>query len=234
MSVLLAGLALGFMGSLHCLGMCGPLVLALPGGSATGARYVTGRVFYNAGRVLTYALLGGLLGGVGGMFRMSGLQQWLSIGVGVLVLAGVLFPAAFSGWLGRIPAYAALERGLRRSIGALFSRNSLPVLLLIGILNGFLPCGFVYIALGAAATVGDPGGAATFMAGFGAGTLPVMLGVSLFGARIGNTFRGKLSRAVPVMVAIVAVLLILRGLNLGIPYVSPKIVAESEEVDCCH
>jgi hypothetical protein len=72
------------------------------------------------------------------------------------------------------------------------------------------------------------------MAGFGFGTIPAMLGVSLFGGRIGDTMRARFSRAVPVVIAMVAVLLILRGMNLGIPYVSPEVKAETEEVDCCH
>jgi uncharacterized protein len=234
MTGLLAGGVIGLLGSLHCLGMCGPLALALPGRQAKGVEYFLGRLLYNAGRVVMYALLGAGIGMVGGMFRMSGLQQWLSIVVGVLMLVGVLFPSRLTALLGKIPGFPALEGALRRALSALFARRSLGALLLIGLLNGFLPCGLVYVALGAASTTGGPAEAAVFMAGFGFGTIPAMLGVSLFGGRIGGTLRAKFSRAVPVVIAMVAVLLILRGMNLGIPYVSPKVTAETEEVDCCH
>jgi sulfite exporter TauE/SafE len=146
----------------------------------------------------------------------------------------VLFPARLAGVAGKVPGFAALERVLRRTLSALFARRSLGVLLLIGFLNGFLPCGLVYVALGAATTTGGPAEAAVFMAGFGFGTIPAMLGVSLFGGRIGGALRAKLSRAVPVVIGVVAVLLILRGMNLGIPYLSPRVKAETEDVDCCH
>jgi uncharacterized protein len=234
MTGLLAGGVIGLLGSLHCLGMCGPLALALPGGQAKGLEYFVGRLFYNVGRVVMYTLLGAVIGVVGGMFRISGLQQWLSIAVGILMLVGVLFPARLTVLLGRIPGFAAMEGAVRRALTTLFSHRSLGALLLIGFLNGFLPCGLVYVALGAASTTGGPAGAAVFMAGFGFGTIPAMLSVSLFGGRIGGPLRAKFSRAVPVVIAMVAVLLILRGMNLGIPYVSPKVTAETEDVDCCH
>jgi sulfite exporter TauE/SafE len=234
MTGLLAGGVIGLLGSLHCLGMCGPLALALPGGQAKGLEYFFGRLLYNVGRVVMYSLLGAVIGVVGGMFRISGLQQWLSIAVGILMLVGVLFPARLAGVAGKVPGFATLEGALRRTLSALFARRSLGVLLLIGFLNGFLPCGLVYVALGAASTTGGPAEAAVLMAGFGFGTIPAMLGVSLFGGRISGVLRAKLSRAVPVVIAMVAVLLILRGLGLGIPYVSPKVNAETEDVNCCH
>jgi uncharacterized protein len=191
-------------------------------------------LLYTAGRVATYALLGASVGLVGGMFRVSGFQQWLAIGIGVLMLIGVVFPSRLTLALGKVPGFAAVEGVIRRALSRLFGRHSLPALLLIGVLNGFLPCGLVYVALGAAATAGGAGEAVLFMIGFGLGTVPAMLGVSLFGGRIGGALRVKFSRAVPVVIGMVAVLLILRGMNLGIPYLSPKVVAVTEEVDCCH
>jgi len=234
MNAVLAGAVLGFLGSLHCLGMCGPLVLALPGGQERGARYYTGRLLYNAGRVMMYSLLGAVVGMVGGAFRMSGLQQWLSIAVGVLILLAALFPARISAILNVVPGVATLQNMVRQGLSSLFSRQTLPALVLIGLLNGFLPCCFVYMALGAASTVGSTGGAALFMAGFGAGTIPLMFGVSVFGGRIGVALRARFTRAVPIVVACVAALLILRGMNLGIPYVSPKVDDGTEHVAHCH
>ena len=234
MSGVLAGGLLGLFGSLHCLGMCGPLALALPGAGVRGARYVLGRLLYNAGRVLLYTLLGAVIGLAGGIFRVSGTQQWLSVGVGALMLIGVLFSTSLTSLFTRIPGLAAVDGALRKHLSALFSRSSFAALFLIGILNGFLPCGLVYVALGAAATSGGPAEAALFMAGFGLGTVPAMLGAALFGGRIGGRLRARFSRAVPVVIGLVAVLLILRGLNRGIPYLSPRVEPEKEEVDCCH
>jgi len=113
-------------------------------------------------------------------------------------------------------------------------QRSMPALVLTGMLNGLLPCGFLYLALAASVTTGEILRSVVFMAGFGIGTIPVMFAASLLGRQVGTGIREKLRMVVPVLTVLLGVLLILRGLNLGIPYVSPRVGEEpkAEEVRC--
>jgi sulfite exporter TauE/SafE len=123
----------------------------------------------------------------------------------------------------------------RAHLGTLLRRRSLVSLLLIGIVNGFLPCGFLYIALAGAATLGDIPMGMAFLAGFGLGTFPVMLGISLIGRTFRPDIRRKASALLPAFIFLLAVLFILRGLNLGIPYVSPQLKeTASASGSTCH
>jgi sulfite exporter TauE/SafE len=231
----LSGLVVGVLGSVHCAGMCGPLAIALPVPQAARMKYITGRVLYNLGRVVTYMLLGAIAGAVGKRLFMAGAQQIVSIVLGILLLIFALAPSV----LHRIPTGALLLERLtgpvKRALGTLLQRSSLVALFLFGIVNGILPCGLVYVALAAAITTGDVFHGVLFMAGFGLGTVPVMLAIALLGKQLQGGVRKRLSRLLPVFMTVIAVLVLLRGLNLGIPYVSPKIVEEPrhEQVDCC-
>lgn len=223
-------LILGLAGSLHCIGMCGPLALALPG-NANRSRFVAGRLLYNAGRVITYAALGAVFGLVGETLVLAGLQRVLTIAAGVILL-GWLIVRAKPGLLGRaqliIPRLIA---PLKTALAKQLRERSFPALFTVGLLNGLLPCGLVYLALAAAAATGTAADGALSMIVFGAGTIPAMLAVSLFGQTLHAGLRLKFQRAIPVLVATLAILFILRGLNLGIPYISPELgVAHS----CCH
>ena len=93
----------------------------------------------------------------------------------------------------------------------------------LGIINGFLPCGLVYIALAASMAAGDIGQSVLYMIVFGIGTFPVMLGISLLGNYIKPVLRRRIYKLVPLFVVILGLLLILRGLNIGIPYISPEL-----------
>lgn len=231
----LSGLVVGFLGSVHCAGMCGPLAIALPVPQAARMKYITGRVLYNLGRVVTYMLLGAIAGAVGKRLFMAGAQQIVSIVLGILLLIFALVPSV----LHRLPTGALLLERLtgpvKRALGSLLQRSSLLALFLFGLVNGILPCGLVYVALAAAITTGDVFRGVLFMAGFGLGTVPVMLAIALFGKQLQGGVRKRLSTLLPVFMTVIAVLVLLRGLNLGIPYVSPKIVEEPrhEQIDCC-
>lgn len=212
---------LGLLGGVHCAGMCGPLLLALPRPPGGMGRFVTGRLLHQLGRVFTYALLGVGFGAVGSGFALAGVQRFATIALGVVMLVGVftsrklLLAAPVARWVG----------GLRMAMSGLLNRGSWASQVLLGALNGLLPCGLVYVAgAGAAATGSLPGGVA-YMALFGLGTLPVMLGISLGGQLLPAAFRLQLARLVPAGVVLVAALLILRGLGLGIPYISPDLAA---------
>lgn len=221
---------LGFVGSAHCAGMCGPLALALPATGKSRLTFVAGRAAYNAGRILTYALLGALFGLLGQSLVLAGMQRWVSLAAGVLILTALLFsPQRFAG--------APLTRGvswLKAALGRLLQRRALSAMFGIGLLNGLLPCGLVYVACAGAATTGHGFAGVEYMLAFGLGTLPLMLAVSLAGKKLHLAFRFKLQRLIPASLAIVGTLLLLRGLALGIPYVSPKLPPQPAATAACH
>jgi sulfite exporter TauE/SafE len=235
MTPLLSGVLLGFLGSAHCVGMCGPLALALPRGEAGGWRFLAGRVAYNVGRVAMYTIIGAVMGIAGHGIAIAGFQQAASIAAGILLLGAVVLPGPAARVLARLPGSGRVERLLRDRLGRLVRATTPGGLFLLGVLNGFLPCGFVYVALAAALTMGGVTGAAALMAGFGFGTVPVMFTLSAIGGKIGPAIRARLSRVIPVLAVCLALLFILRGLNLGIPYLSPAHQSmTTEEPACCH
>ena len=218
---------LGFIGSAHCAGMCGPLALALPQSGSTRAKFFTGRLAYNLGRLVTYGALGLVFGLFGKTVFLAGLQRTLSITLGLSLLTGLLVSRRLALWR----PVTALVNQLKAQMSGLLRRRSFTALTLLGLLNGLLPCGLVYVACaGATATNGAISGI-LFMAAFGAGTLPMMLALSLSGKLVPFSLRLKLLTAVPVSVCMLAALLILRGLSLGVPYLSPDISADHPV--CC-
>ncbi|MCP5515993.1 MAG: sulfite exporter TauE/SafE family protein [Verrucomicrobiales bacterium] len=219
---------LGLAGSAHCAGMCGPLALALPGAGAGPIPLFGGRLLYNLGRLVTYGLLGVLFGLVGRSLALAGVQRWVAIGLGVVLLAGVLFSRNLWGtsWGGRLSGW------LRPHLGRLLRRGTPGALFGFGLLNGLLPCGLVYVACFGAAALGDLSAAVAYMLVFGLGTVPMMLALGLAGRLVPVRLRLRLQRLVPLCVGLVAVLLILRGLSLGIPYVSPDI-SGADPAECC-
>jgi sulfite exporter TauE/SafE len=224
---LLTALTIGFLGSFHCIGMCGPIAIALPVPRSSNIVFFTGRVLYNFGRLISYGLMGLLFGFLGKGFVVWGYQQSLSIALGVTIIVLIFIPARYKNKLLGMNVILKVTQPLKKSIGKLFNRDSLPSFLLIGFLNGFLPCGFVYIGLAGATATGSPVTGMLFMVLFGLGTVPAMLAVSLFGKLINLNVRRKISRAIPVFAFMLAVIFILRGMNLGIPYLSPKMMGAS-------
>lgn len=215
MDWIVAGLAFGFFGSVHCVGMCGPLALSLPGAPHTRWRYAVERLVYNLGRAVTYTTLGGAVGALGALLSLSPVQQWISIGIGGIMILGALVP-----WVSR--RVSRLEQIPARFLGrvmqpiqAMYRRGGFLAMLGVGLLNGLLPCGFVYAALATAVTAGSVYTSMSFMAAFGLGTLPAMFAVSLLGRLVSATWRVRLQRLVPIGLVIVGVLLVLRGLSLG-------------------
>lgn len=214
--------------------MCGPLALALPGG-AQRAQFLFGRLLYNAGRVCTYATLGFGCGLIGKTLALAGLQRWLSIFAG-LVLVGWYVrsrrPGLFRALDGVVPRVLA---PLKTAIVKQLRERALPALFIVGLLNGLLPCGLVYLALAAATATGTARDGAFSMIVFGAGTIPAMLAVSLCGRTLQMGIRMRFQRAVPALVLMIAMLFLLRGLSLGIPYLSPDLgaIAASGGDGCC-
>jgi sulfite exporter TauE/SafE len=229
MDWILGGLAFGFFGSVHCVGMCGPLALSLPGARADRWRFVGERLVYNLGRAVTYTLLGGLVGALGMLMSLTGVQQWVSIGIGAVMILGATVP-----WVSR--QVQALEQWPAQYLGrvmqpiqSLYKRGGAGAMFIVGLLNGLLPCGFVYAALATAVTAGNVTTSMTFMAAFGLGTLPAMFGVSVADRLVPVAWRQRLYRLVPVGLVVVGVLLILRGLALG-SMLSPNLQAVAQRL----
>jgi len=222
MELLIAAISLGLLGSFHCIGMCGPIALALPVHQYSPLKKYLSIIIYNFGRAFTYSLLGLVFGLLGQSFYLGGFQQSLSITLGVFILLILLFSYTP---VNSILKFNFLNRPintLKNNLGKLFNKKGIHFLFLIGLLNGLLPCGFVYMAIAGAAATGNYLDGAVFMFVFGLGTIPVMLSISVFGQFISVRYRNAIHKSVPVLVSIMAVLLIVRGLNLGIPMLSPE------------
>ena len=215
----LAAFILGFLGSLHCAAMCGPLALAIPVVDTAKSAILASRLTYNLGRTLTYGALGLIFGAIGKSLLLAGFQQWLSITAGIAMLTFLIFGHK------RATAGAWRSSAWIKNLFRLFlQRRSYIAILILGAANGLLPCGLVYMAGTASAATGDILQSALYMIVFGLGTIPMMLGMTLFSRPLAAFLqRFRLKPLVPIAVSVVALSLILRGLALGIPYVSPAV-----------
>jgi len=231
----LSALLLGLVGSLHCAGMCGPIAIALPLNNQSWFLKLIGGLLYNTGRTITYAILGAIFGLAGMGLALGGLQQWVSIIIGAVMILAVLIPRL--GPMGnKMGAFTdPISVLLKKPFVKLFRARTYSSLFIIGLLNGFLPCGLVYIALAGALVMSRAYEGAFYMISFGIGTIPVMLAISAAGNIISQKLRKKLSRAIPIFIILLGILFILRGLNLGIPYISPKLSQQGEKavMECC-
>lgn len=220
----------GLLGSLHCIGMCGPIALAVPVTGGGRQQRIMSRAIYNAGRIATYALLGLLCGTFGFGLKLAGMQQTVSIVAGSLVMLMALFSTnIIERYTGKF--FSAFKG---KFIGKLFRQKNYRSVFLIGAVNGLLPCGFVYIALTASVATQHAITGALFMALFGAGTTPLMFATGMAGQFLGNRLRAKLARAVPAFTLALGAIMILRGLSLGVPYLSPEVSENRQSVkECC-
>ncbi len=223
---------LGLVGSAHCAGMCGPLALALPHWGRGQGSFYAGRLLYNFGRIVTYSAMGALFGLLGRGFALAGFQRWISLGLGAAILIGLIFSPHFAN---KVPVARAVTR-LKSIFGDLLQRRGAAAMFGIGLLNGLLPCGLVYVACAGATTTGRFLSGVEYMVAFGLGTLPMMLAISIAGTKLQFALRFKVQRLIPVSLAVVGALLILRGLALGIPYLSPDIDMAAGDGGCpaCH
>lgn len=220
MEIIFAGFLLGLMGSFHCAGMCGPIALSLPlRGKSFGERFVSGTL-YNLGRTLMYGVMGAVFGFIGKGLFLLGVQRWVSIGMGTILIISVLTPLAFKKI--RLKQFDLFIGWVRQRIQKLFMVRSYMGLFLIGMLNSLLPCGLVYMAIIGAIAVGNMLYGSLYLILFGLGTLPMMLTISLVGNALTVNVRNVLNKLVPYVVVIVGVIFIFRGLCLGIPYLSPS------------
>ncbi len=222
MAILISALVLGLMGSFHCAGMCGPIAIALPLHGNTVPQKIFGGTLYNVGRTITYGIMGVIFGLLGQGIQMIGVQQRISVIMGVVMIISVLFPALFKNQYRMDKSMFSFVGKLKKRIGEMFSIRSFSSLFFIGMLNGLLPCGLVYMALAGAIGTGNAAEGTLYMVLFGLGTIPMLLTISLAGNIMSQAIRRKINKLIPVMVVVVGLLFILRGLSLGIPYLSPE------------
>lgn len=222
-AAIITALSIGLLGSFHCIGMCGAIAFSLPLKEDTWQSKLWGGLSYNFGRILVYGLIGSIFGLLGHSFSLAGFQQGLSVFLGVVILVALFFPKLIQQQKEKSSLFAQFQLWVRTQMGLLFKNNSSFALLGIGMLNGLLPCGLVYVALAGATATGLFWGGFFYMMLFGLGTIPMMLLASQFRGFISLSVRNKMRQAVPVFVGVMAVLFIIRGLNLGIPYLSPML-----------
>lgn len=210
-------ISMGLISSFHCVGMCGPIALALPVHKGTRAQQIAGVVAYNAGRVLTYATFGMVIGTLGASLVWLGALRYASIAVGVAMLAYVLWPSGLEQRL-HMPLFwqKAIAR-LKQTMGFYLKRKDFPGLLLLGMLNGAIPCGMVYMALMSSVATGSAWGGGTFMALFGLGTMPAMLALGIAKQQFTPALRTRIRKLTPVLVAIAGIWLVARGITTSYP-----------------
>ncbi|SHJ43808.1 hypothetical protein SAMN04488028_101115 [Reichenbachiella agariperforans] len=217
-----SALILGFLGSMHCVIMCGPIALTLKSQNSLN-RFVTSRLLYNLGRISTYSLLGVVFGLLGQGLVLATYQQFISILLGamMLLLAIALYKRMDATGLGR--PLSRLTQWFRRIFGQAMKGHQLLSSYLTGLINGFLPCGLVYAALVGALATGALTKGAWYMMIFGLGTFPAMLIVSLTGQLIAHRITPQVHKLSAGFVMLLGCILILRGMELSVPYLSPVI-----------
>ncbi|WP_460219641.1 sulfite exporter TauE/SafE family protein [Psychroserpens sp. MEBiC05023] len=232
--MLWSALIFGLLGSFHCVGMCGPIAFMLPVDRNNSTKKVFQIVAYHFGRLMAYAIIGLIFGLVGKGLYIFGVQQQLSIVIGILMIAIVFIPIqTFNKYNFSKPIYKLISK-VKSSLGQALKKKTADTFLTIGFLNGFLPCGLVYMAVIASIATQHVAHSSLYMILFGLGTIPLMTTAIYLGKFLNSTLKQRIQKAIPVVIVIIGLLFIVRGLGLGIPYLSPAPVAEmaSSTIDC--
>ncbi len=233
--MLVSAFILGLLGSLHCVGMCGPIAFMLPVDRSNSFKKVSQIGIYHFGRLLAYSIIGLVFGLVGKSLYIFGIQQQLSIFIGIIMIVVVLLPHKTIGKYNLSKPIYKLVSKVKSSLGKALKKKTADTFLTIGFLNGFLPCGLVYMAVFGSIATGNLLEGSLYMVLFGVGTIPLMTTAIYLGKFLNSTIKQRIQKAIPVFVVIIGVLFILRGLGLGIPYFSPAPVVEMvESAIKCH
>ena len=219
--MLLTAIVFGLLGSFHCIGMCGPIAFMLPVDRKNNSKRILQITVYHLGRLFTYGFLGFLFGLLGKGFYFFGFQQYLSIIIGVIMILSVVLPKKIVHNFSIAKTIYTLLSGVKNKLGKELKKKRTDTFFTIGFLNGFLPCGLVYMAVFASIATGSVIEGSMYMLLFGLGTIPLMTAFVYLGNYTTGLARKRIQQFIPVAVIIVAVLFILRGMGLGIPYVSP-------------
>jgi len=219
--MLWSALIFGLLGSFHCVGMCGPIAFMLPVDRSNSIKKVSQIFMYHFGRLLAYSLIGLFFGLVGKSLYIFGIQQQLSIFIGVLMILVVFIPVQiFNRYNFSKPIYKVISK-VKSALGSALKKKTSDTFLTIGFLNGFLPCGLVYMAVFASMTMANATQGSLYMTLFGLGTIPLMTTAIYIGKFLNSTIKQRIQKVIPVFVVAIGLLFILRGLGLGIPYLSP-------------
>lgn len=222
---------IGIGGSLHCVGMCGPLMFANLLGKSSNGFSVSGWLIYQLARIGTYAIWGALFGWIGSSIKLFGIQQNISLATGIFILLALLLLKLFPGIEKSLPKLRFI--GVIRSFFSSTIHSKTPSAKIMGgMLNGILPCGLVYVAWAGATASQDPIRGSLFMIFFGIGTLPLLSTVLLFGKNISLNTRIILNRWYPLIIGCMALMLIIRGMNMG-NLLSPALIKGNEAVVHC-
>ncbi len=211
----------GLISSFHCIGMCGPIAMMLPVDRNNQAKKTLQIITYHIGRLSAYATIGLIFGLLGKGFFLAGMQQKLSIFIGIAMIFTILIPEKiFAKYNFSKPIFKLISK-IKTTLGNQFKNKSFKSLFIIGLLNGFLPCGMVYVALFGAIAMQSASFGIIYMLLFGLGTVPMMSSIVYINSYLTVPIRNKIQKAIPIIAVVLGVLFILRGLGLGIPYVSP-------------
>ena len=220
MEILYTALGLGLLTGFHCVGMCGPIALVLPLNNRNWGTRIFSALLYNLGRTVTYSAMGAVFGIIGAGFSLAGFQRWISIVMGVFMIGTIIFPK-INQLLYKGTGDSKIMNTIKKQLAKYFQQASYKSLFITGLLNGLLPCGMVYLAIAGAIAVGSLQGSIMFMALFGIGTIPMMFLLSMLGNFASLKLKRIINKAIPFVVIVVGVLFILRGLELGIMFISP-------------
>lgn len=232
--MLWSALIFGLLGSFHCVGMCGPIAFMLPVDRTNSTKKVIQIFTYHFGRLLAYSLIGLFFGLVGKSLYIFGIQQQLSIFLGILMIVVVVIPSKiFNKYNFSKPIYKIISK-VKSSLGKALKKKTADTFLTIGFLNGFLPCGLVYMAVFASLAMQSAWQGSLYMALFGLGTIPLMTSAIYLGKFLNTKMKQRIQKGIPIFVVIIGLLFILRGLGLGIPYLSPAPIVDvaSSAIEC--
>ena len=219
--MLFSGFIFGLISSFHCVGMCGPIAMMLPVDRSNEAKKMLQILLYHLGRLTAYGSLGIVFGLLGKGFYLAGMQQQLSILVGIFMILIVLIPERiFMKYNFSKPVYRIISK-VKSSLGKQFKKKSNSALFTIGLLNGFLPCGLVYAALFGALAMQNISLGVLYMVLYGLGTIPMLSAAVYVSGFLSGNFRNKLQKVIPVAAIVIGGLFILRGMGLSIDYISP-------------
>lgn len=231
--MIITGFFLGFFGSLHCLGMCGPIAFLLPFDRTSKRQKILVPLYYHLGRIITYILIGLIFGLIGESLRIFPIQAYLSIFLGVSMLLFLFVKRKRkSFFLQRILNSLLIK--LRTKLAKYISKKAYSSIFIIGLLNGFLPCGLVYIAGFSSLSINNLTGVLMYMFLFGLGTIPMMTFAIFSGGWFLKLAKRKVKSMIPFFIFVLGILLIMRGLELGIPYLSPANNISSSTPVICH
>ena len=238
LALLTSAFILGVISNLHCIGMCGPIAMAIPFNRSSKTTLLFGIIQYNIGRILVYSIFGIIVGFIGLGIQFIGILQTLSVIAGFGIILYAWRKVLFSGTFFDRFSINFIQKFTSKSMGKILKRKSTFRFFLFGTLNGLLPCGMVYTALITSIIAGGPSESALTMITFGLGTMPGMILITYLANKVSGKVRGKINKPLPYLVTFIGLVILLRGLNLGIPYLSPEVKYSEKTKDIktinCH